>query len=215
MEKFVGQVTHDVRNGLNALELQLTYLGEICTDPEAAEETKRLRASLNDLTRQLQALRASTAAPTVHAMDYPADEFFADLRERFERLHKLPVTWQIEVGSLSLAVDPELTMTAFLELLGNATHFASEEVIFATWVATAGSAVEVTLTERKSLNTPPIATENWTREPLRSGRRSAYGLGLFRAARILEAQGGSISVRYSGPEHQLITAVALPTAAAA
>ena len=62
VERFVGQLTHDIRNGLNALELQLTYLGEISTDPEAADEIKRLRATVGNVTRQLQTLRTATSA---------------------------------------------------------------------------------------------------------------------------------------------------------
>ena len=59
VERFVGQLTHDVRNGLNALELQLTFLGEISTDPEALEEVKRLRGTLLDVTRQLQTVKTA------------------------------------------------------------------------------------------------------------------------------------------------------------
>ncbi len=60
VERFVGQFTHDIRNGLNALELQLTFLGEISTDPEAAAEVKQLRATLGEITRQLQAVKLKT-----------------------------------------------------------------------------------------------------------------------------------------------------------
>ena len=54
VEQFIDRLAHDVRNGLNALELQLTFLGEISSDPETVAEVKRLRGTLSTVTRQLQ-----------------------------------------------------------------------------------------------------------------------------------------------------------------
>lgn len=218
VEKFVGQVAHDVRNGLNALELQITFLGEICSDPEAAGECRQLRASLSAVAKQLQALRLSTCAPAPMVMAYPAQDFFEDLRERFERLEdaaSAKATWEFAAGPASIAVDPELTMTALLEVLGNALRFGDGQADFAVVVSVDGMNARMTLTERKAAGAPAIATEGWGRRPLQSTRRSAYGLGLFRAARILESQGGSISAVHSAPDATLTTTVLLPLAAAA
>lgn len=218
VEKFVGQLAHDVRNGLNALELQITFLGEICTDPEAAGECRQLRASLSAVARQLQALRLSTCAPTPLVMAYPAQDFFEDLRERFERLEDAPharATWEFAVGNASLAIDPELTITALMEVLGNALRFGEGNAEFAVVAAGDGANARVTLTERKAPGATPILTEDWGRQPLRSTRRSAYGLGLFRAARILESQGGSICAVHSAPDATLTTTVLLPLGGAA
>lgn len=218
VEKFVGQIAHDVRNGLNALELQITYLGEICADPEAAGECRQLRASLSAVAKQLQALRLSTCAPAPLVMAYPAQDFFEDLRERFERLEDAPgarATWEFAVGKALIAVDPELTMTALMEVLGNALRFGEGKAEFAAAVAIEGTNARLTLTERKAPGGQSIPTENWGRLPLQSTRRGAYGLGLFRAARILEAQGGSISAVHSAPEATLTTTILLPLGAAA
>lgn len=218
VENFVGQVAHDVRNGLNALELQLTFLGEICVDPEAVDECRRLRASLGAVARQLQALRLSTCVATPMVMDYPAQEFFEDLRERFERLENAgaaKAVWDAPMGKALIAIDPELTMTALLEVLGNTLRFGEGIADFTFAVRNEGSLARITLTERKPPGAAPIPTENWGREPLQSTRRSAYGLGLFRAARILEAQGGSISAVHGAAEGALTTTIALPLAAAA
>ncbi len=59
VDKFIGQMTHDIRNGLNALELQLTLLGELSADAEVMSEVKALRGLLLNVTRQLQAIKST------------------------------------------------------------------------------------------------------------------------------------------------------------
>ena len=214
VEGFVGQLTHDIRNGLNAVELQLTYLGEISTDPEAVDEIKRLRNSLANVTRQLLTLRTAMVTVTPYPQEYPAEEFFDDLRERFAKLRTEgtgEVVWDVKLdaGSL-LSVDPELTINALLELLGNALHF--------TRGATEPIRVQVTQDEHRvtfSLREPQpaepgVPPDDWGRTPLLTTRRGAYGLGLFRVRRCLEAQGGTLDVAYSGEQNTLTTNVTLP-----
>ena len=214
IEQFIGQMTHDVRNGLNALELQLTFLGEISTDPEAAQEVKLIRKTLLDVTRQLGAIRNSTAVPPLNKLDYPATDFFEDLQERFERQDvagKSRVQWQVDAGAVFLSVDPETTMSALLELLANALRFGGEDADIRFTVAAGPAAAVVTLRETP---TPPpvILLETWGRSPLLSTRRGAYGLGLFRVRRILESQGGSYGVEYAASDQTLTTRVTLPLA---
>lgn len=218
VEKFVGQVAHDLRNGLNALELQLTFLGEICVDPEAADECRQLRVSVGAVAKQLQALRLSTCAPAPLVMAYPAQDFFEDLRERFERLENAgsaKTRWEFALGKTMIAVDPELTTTALMEVLGNALRFGEGHTDFTLTVVTDEANARVTLTEHTAPGGPPIATENWGRQPLHSTRRGAYGLGLFRATRILDAQGCSISAVFSAADATLSTSILLPLGAPA
>lgn len=216
VERFIGQIAHDVRNGLNALELQLTFLGEICVEPEAADECRQLRASLGSVAKQLQALRLSTCAPAPLVMAYPAQDFFEDLRERFGRLDEAGsarAVWQLSPDKVFLAIDPELTTAALLEVLGNALRFANGPANFSVTVAAEAENARIVISERKAPGGPSIATENWGSQPLESTRRGAYGLGLFRAARILEAQGGSIAAEFSAPDATLTTTILLPLGA--
>ena len=41
--KFIRQITHDVRNGLSAVDLEAAFIAELIADPEATEELRRLR----------------------------------------------------------------------------------------------------------------------------------------------------------------------------
>lgn len=202
IEKFIGQFTHDIRNGLNALELQLTFLGEISTDPEAAAEVKQLRSTLGEITRQLQAVKIKTGSVSVHAMEYPASDFFEDLRERFDRLHasaSARISWDAPVAGAVLLIDPELTIHALLELLGNGLQFGGDDAGIFVTASPASGGEGVSIVFRQNLpQAPEVAPERWGHEPLLSTRRSAYGLGLFRARRILEAQGASLDAVSNG-----------------
>ena len=43
--RFVRQLSHDLRNDLNAIELRSAYIGELTQDQELTSEIKRLRES--------------------------------------------------------------------------------------------------------------------------------------------------------------------------
>ena len=213
-ENFVGQFTHDVRNGLNAIELQLTFLGEISTDPEAVEEVKRLRNSLSEVTRHLQAVKTLTGPTHPNVLEYPACELFEDLRERLVKRHPgvdEKIVWDIDLPpGATLLVDPDASIVAVLELFANLVRFVGTPI--RCTAAVADGFLTFTLQERPS--TPLSApTEQWGREPLLSTRRGAYGLGLFRATRLLESQGGTLRAAYSAPDNLLTTTVTLPLAA--
>ena len=53
LRKFVSQLNHDLRNHLNAIELQSAFLSEIVREPEAKDEIKRLREMTGDLCAAL------------------------------------------------------------------------------------------------------------------------------------------------------------------
>ncbi len=216
MEGFVGQLAHDIRNGLNALELQLTYLREISTDPEAVDEIKGLRNTLTNVTRQLQSLRVATGVVSPYVLEYPATDFFDDLQQRFVKQHPQAsgkVIWAVEPASEALLmVDPELTLNSLLELLTNALHFASPEATpIRVQVATIDQRTVFLLRELQTAP-PTVTPAEWGRTPLLTTRRGAYGLGLFHARRCLEKQGGTLSVEYVINQNVLTTTVTLPGA---
>ncbi len=214
VESFVGKLTHDVRNGFNAIELQVTLIGELSDDPEIKEEVKRIRQSLAGLTRQLQAVRAATGEPTTHLFPYPAADLLEDLRERLERQHAdaaARVQWAMEAGAATVNIDPEQTLNAALELLGNALQHAAEgsTVRVETHAGIDGVAVAI----HQGLAAAPVhPPAEWGRTPLLSTRRNVYGLGAFRARRILEAQGGTLEYVYTEVDRALVTTFILPLA---
>jgi len=61
--KFVRQLAHDLRNHLNAAELQSAYLLEIAENDELRDEIKRLRAMVAQVGANLQELTAALSQP--------------------------------------------------------------------------------------------------------------------------------------------------------
>ena len=93
---FVGQLTHDVRNGLNALELQLTFLGEISTDPEAVDGDQAAAGTLTDITRQLQALQGVDRPRSSAPVEYPAERLLRRPAGALRAGHTAAVTRSLE-----------------------------------------------------------------------------------------------------------------------
>ncbi|MEI9898471.1 MAG: hypothetical protein WDN28_32595 [Chthoniobacter sp.] len=71
----VRQLTHDVRNGLNNVDLQAAFLQEIVTDPQAVPEIKRLRGMVTDAAKMLQSFSASFWLPEPSLVTYSAAIF--------------------------------------------------------------------------------------------------------------------------------------------
>src|SRR3954454_5808052 len=82
--RFVRQLSHDLRNHLNAVELQSAFLGEIATDQEMKDEVKRLREMLTGFAAALQKLSADMAHGRVNTIPYKASNLMEDLRHRTE-----------------------------------------------------------------------------------------------------------------------------------
>src|SRR5262245_9545711 len=72
---FVRQLSHDLRNDLNALELQSAYIGELTQDQELTNEIKRLREIVSSLNTALQLLSRAVGEVAPNVVTYPAGEF--------------------------------------------------------------------------------------------------------------------------------------------
>ena len=82
--KFVRQLAHDLRNHLNAAELQSAYLAEIANEPELKEEIKRLRAMVSEVGANLQRLTAALSQPRLTEMPYSAADLMGDLQAKID-----------------------------------------------------------------------------------------------------------------------------------
>src|SRR3954451_5920997 len=79
---FLRQLSHDLRNQLNAAELQSAYLKEIASEGEIKDEVQRLRGMLGEMSTALQRLTISLASPKLNEMSYEAAMFLEDLQEK-------------------------------------------------------------------------------------------------------------------------------------
>ena len=211
--RFVRQLSHDLRNHLNAIELQSAFLSELIQDAELKGEIKRLREMISALATSLQSVSAKLGAVSPNRMAYRAADFMEDLRKRVAQefpQQNADISWKIDIGDEMIDVDPPLLPEAILELIRNAfQHGRGEGAIAASAKIDQG---RFFFRLREPKHQFEVPTENWGGDPLRSVGRGHYGLGLNRARRIVQAHDGEIQAEYDRAGRALVTTIGLPLA---
>ena len=210
--RFIRQLSHDLRNDLNAIELQSAYIGELTQDQELTSEIKRLREVVSGLNSTLQLLSRAVGDVTPNLVTYPASEFLADMRTQIERSFPKEnhgITWDVQLQDEILNIDPQLFQQVFVELFANAfQHDRGKGAMIARARISNGRFVF-------SLHEPKTGfssnTQNWGREPFHNIRQRHYGLGLNRVRAIVEAHGGEFQAEYDPKAGTLVSTMALPT----
>jgi two-component system sensor histidine kinase ResE len=211
--KFVRQLAHDLRNHLNAAELQSAYLAEIAENSELREEIKRLRGMISQVGTNLQQLTTALGQPRLTEMSYPAGDFIEDLQEKIAAEHaeeSADLKWDVSTGDATLNIDPQLLLPALAELFGNAFRHERADGVITAKVRTENGRFTFTLSEPK--RDFQHSTERWGCEPLRTLGQGHYGLGLHRTRAIVEAHGGEFSARHDEDTSSLVTTVSFPLA---
>lgn len=211
--RFVRQLSHDLRNHLNAAELQSVFLNELASDAEMKEEIKRLRSMLSETGTALQNLSTALAQPRLNPIPYRASDLISDIRQKFETKYpdrKSHVEWKIETGESMLYVDPQLFEAAVAELLENAFRLRKEGGPIR--VEARMEKAEFLLTLREPKAEGPGSTDNWGRRPLGSVTQGHYALGLNRVRMIVEAHGGRFGARFDASGGCLNSEIVLPLA---
>ena len=209
--RFIRQLSHDLRNHLNAIELQSTYINELEENPQLKGEIKRLREMISRLTSTLQKLSRGLGDVKPDLISYRASDFVDDLRKKIS--HEFPdtsneIVWNMEADEGVLDVDPQMLQQAFIELFANAFQHDRGEGELVVTARIDKNRFIFTLDEPKTRF--ELSTENWGREPLRKIGHGHYGLGLNRVRVIMEAHGGKMDARYDSKTARLITMLMLP-----
>jgi K+-sensing histidine kinase KdpD len=209
--RFVRQLSHDLRNDLNALELQSAYIAELTQDQELQTEIKRLREVTSTLYSTLQRLSRGVGEIAPNMISYRAPEFLADMRAEIERKFSNKtdeIDWDAQLRDVVLHVDPQLLQEVFMELFVNAfQHDRGNGPLLANARIDNGRLL-FTLHEPKLAF--DSATQNWGREPFQNISQRHYGLGLSRIQAIVEAHGGELQAHYDPKASALVSTVALP-----
>ena len=203
---FVRQHTHDVRNGLNSLDLETALLFEIVADSEGRECIQRQREQVRAIGAQMRELAARFQNPKPILAPLAARDLFLIWEDQQADLPKpLAVQWVDELGTEQVNVDAGMMANAFRELLENAAAFSEGGTMTAS-ARCEGDEVIFDLREPKTGALDPSA---WG-EPLATTRRGGYGLGLWSARRLLVANHARIEQRHVASEGALLTRIFLP-----
>ena len=209
--RFIAQLSHDLRNDLNAIELQSAYIEELGKSEEVRNEIKRLREMISRLASTLQRLSRAVGEVKPNLIPYPASDFMQDLRGKIDHdfsEESKEISWEIQLGNAVLNVDPQFFEEAFTEIFANAFRHDRGKGPLVARAKVDDSRFVFTLHEPKARFDLP--TQDWGREPLRKMSQRHYGLGLNRVRGIVEAHGGELNAQYDPKVSALTTTVRLP-----
>ena len=211
VSKFIRLLTHDVRNGLSAIDLETAFIAEIATDPEVLAEVRKLREMVTESATMLRRISQNFQPATIHPIPWAATTVMEELRKQMqaEFPEEMPtVTLENRFQTETVQVDLNQTVAATLAVLRNAFQFREEGVLVRVIGRSQDGHAMIEVREPKTAlqtETPPA---QWSAEPLRSTRPGGYGLGLYQARKISEAQGGKLETSFTGTE--LVTRITLP-----
>jgi K+-sensing histidine kinase KdpD len=208
---FIRQLSHDLRNHLNAIELQSAYISELEGDAKLKGEVNRLREIISGMTSILQKVSGRLGAVKPNLISYRASDFVDDLRKKIAQEfpnESSEINWDVGPGNAVLNIDPQLLQEAIVELFANAFRHDRGKGAPAAEARIDKNRFLFTLREPKVRF--ELSTENWGREPLRKVSHGHYGLGLNRVRTIMEAHGGEIHAQYDPKASTLVTALILP-----
>ncbi len=121
----VKRQSHDVRNILNGMELEMTLLEENNPTPATREVIERLRDASEELNRLVQGLLAaySLESPTSLPAIQVAELWQADARRTASGV---AVNWTMRLGSESVSGEAGLLRCVLKEVLALAIRFAGK-----------------------------------------------------------------------------------------
>jgi K+-sensing histidine kinase KdpD len=209
--QFVRQLSHDVRNDLNAAELQSAYLTELAEGEEMKNEVQRLRGMVTEIATSLQRLSAALAQTNLNVISYRAEDFVDDVKQKLGSdfaSEAAKVNWDVQLKDEIVQIDPQLLPQAVIELFANA--FRHEKTVTAISAKASVDNARFIFELREPKARFELSTEQWGREPLRHIGQGHYGLGLNRVRSIVEAHSGELRATYDGST--LVTRMSLPLA---
>lgn len=211
MIRFIRQLSHDLRNHLNAIELQSAYISELVRDAKVKDEVIRLREMICGLTSILQKVSGGLGAVNPNLISYCASDFVEDLRKKIAQ--EFPnkgseISWDVQPGNAVLNIDPQLLQEAIIELFANAFRHDRGKGTLVAEARIDKNRFLFTLREPKTGF--ESSTENWGREPLQKITQGHYGLGLNRIRTIMEAHSGEIHTQYDPKASTLVSTLILP-----
>jgi signal transduction histidine kinase len=219
---FLASASHELRTPISNVKVTLEALESgAAEDPElrerflrtAVEETNRMAGLIHDLL-DLGRLEAGVAAIDRQATDvrYLVDRL---ARAMEPRLREAAVAIELDLVDAPLSIDTERVLQALFSIVDNALKFAPAGSALRLRSWTEGELVMLSISDQgpgiTPAHLPRVFDQFFTADPARA--RGGTGLGLAIARKIIEAHGGTISVRSEVGAGATFT-VALPLRAA-
>ena len=208
--KFLRQLNHDLRNQLNAAELQGALIGEIATDPELKSEVARLRELVSKIGTSLQKLSTAVSDPRPTRLSYPIRDLVSDLQKKVAQDYpeqSRQLTWDPIPADAVLDIDPSLIEWAAIELFDNAFRHSRTPKQIRVSTEMNGDRFSFLVHEPKEREMEDPS--HWT-IPLRSIANGHYNLGLPRARAIVAAHGGDLTAEFDSDSSTLTSRITLP-----
>ncbi|HEY5895100.1 MAG TPA: ATP-binding protein [Chthoniobacterales bacterium] len=196
VERFVRILCHDWRNILNGIDLHLVAVGQAGTPEELETEIRLARTSLRDSVQRIHRVGAALSEAKVAPIAYPAAYFVEDLQTRLQKLERYRderFVWKIGALKGELRVDFDAMADAAAEIFENALLFSGPDTCFEVEAEAAKSEFLLRVTHFQPA--PAIDPKQWG-APFVSTKPSRYGLGLYRARRLVAAHGGELNVAF-------------------
>src|SRR5688500_12912920 len=96
---FIRQHTHDVRNGLNSVDLESALLKDMLPQGDAQAALARIRKQVRSLTEQMRSLSALFQSNAPMAGPMPARSLMTIWQEKHAAMPKAPeIQWKDELG---------------------------------------------------------------------------------------------------------------------
>ncbi|MBN1335650.1 MAG: HAMP domain-containing protein [Deltaproteobacteria bacterium] len=197
--QMLAQVTHEVRNPLNAISLNADLLGEemASLDPEGRSEAREILAIISQEIRRLAEvtehyldLARNPVSPT-HAEDLgDLVRSVCRLEEPFLSRSGVSLEVQVPEGPTEAAVDGNRLRRALLNLLRNAVESGAHRV----QVSLSSSRDGIEIAVRDDGKGMDEKTRGRAFDPFFSTRPDGTGLGLAITRRIIEDHGGRVTL---------------------
>ncbi len=202
---FVRQLTHDIRNDLNALELEIALLD----DPQdlrgdRGRDFVGMRTALQSAASRLRLLAGQVGTVALREMPTHVGDLLEVAREKIDKVYPggTAAEWSDQSDNLAFSGDLPLLVDAIVEVVENGIEFNEQKSSVGITARHVGHSICIEISERKGR--APVGLDQWGSSPLAHVRRGHYGLGLFYADRIVAAHGGVVE-RVFDPKASVLT----------
>jgi two-component system sensor histidine kinase RegB len=194
MAQFLRLLAHDVRNDLNAVDLLTAYIRDLAAEPGVRGELDQLRTAIRYGSERMQRLSRAFQNPEPEKFPIPLRVLVENFQKNTAQNSGVSIArmrWKETPAEGVLSVDSVLLEELLHELVENALAFSAEDGTVEFRVEESASGL-VFVVEQELAETLCGEPGEWGKQPFTSTRRGHYGLGLFRARRLVEALGGSL-----------------------